>query len=137
MALTIVICSWGCLGSGLASTSVSASASASSAAASLERWLVVSARVTSEELAGGLLNLLSWPMMVLSGVFFSLDGAPAAVIWASQLFPLTHLLSAARAIMLDGAGLASAAVTTPLLVLVGCSVVFTLLGAVGFRWTQD
>ena len=99
--------------------------------------LVISARVTSEELAGGLLNLLSWPMMVLSGVFFSLDGAPSAVIWASQLFPLTHLLAAARAIMLDGAGLANASVATPLLVLAGCSVVFTALGALGFRWTQD
>lgn len=99
--------------------------------------LVISARVTSEELAGGLLNLLSWPMMVLSGVFFSLDGAPAAVQWAAQLFPLTHLLSAARAIMLDGAGLANAAVSTPLMVLLGCSVLFTLLGALGFRWTQD
>lgn len=99
--------------------------------------LVISARVTSEELAGGLLNLLSWPMMVLSGVFFSLDGAPAAVQWAAQLFPLTHLLSAARAVMLDGAGLGSASVATPLLVLVACSVVFTFLGALGFRWTQD
>lgn len=99
--------------------------------------LVVSARVTSEELAGGLLNLLSWPMMVLSGVFFSLDGAPQAVIWASRLFPLTHLLEAVRAIMLDGAGLASAAVMTPLLVLAGCSMVFTVFGALGFRWTQD
>ena len=99
--------------------------------------LVISARVTSEELAGGLLNLLSWPMMVLSGVFFSLDGTPQAVQWASQLFPLTHLLSAARAVMLDGAGLTNAAVATPLLVLVACSVVFTFLGALGFRWTQD
>ncbi len=99
--------------------------------------LVISARVTSEELAGGLLNVLSWPMMVLSGVFFSLDGAPKAVLWAAQLFPLTHLLSAARAVMLDGAGLASAAVATPLLILLGCSVLFTLLGAIGFRWTQD
>lgn len=99
--------------------------------------LVISARVTSEELAGGLLNLLSGPMMVLSGVFFSLDGAPAAVQWISQLLPLTHLLTAARAIMLDGAGLSSAAVATPLLVLSACSVVFTLLGALGFRWTQD
>ncbi len=99
--------------------------------------LVISARITSEELAGGLLNVLSWPMMALSGVFFSLDGAPAAVVWASKLFPLTHLLGAARAIMLDGADLASAAVATPLLVLVACSVLFTLLGAIGFRWTQD
>jgi len=99
--------------------------------------LLVSARVTSEELAGGLLNLLPWPMMVLSGVFFSLDGAPQLVQWISQLFPLTHLLLAARAIMLDGAGLESTAVMTPLLVLTACSVGFTVLGALGFRWTQD
>lgn len=99
--------------------------------------LVVSARVTSEELAGGLLNLLSWPMMVLSGVFFSLDGAPQAVQWASELFPLTHLLTAARAIMLDGATLASHDVWQSLLVLALCSALFTALGALGFRWTQE
>lgn len=99
--------------------------------------LMVSARVTSEELAGGLLNVLSWPMMVLSGVFFSIDGAPKAVVWASQVFPLTHLLNAARAVMLDGAGLTSTAVATPLLILVACAVAFTVLGAIGFRWTQD
>ncbi|MGH8401591.1 MAG: ABC transporter permease, partial [Gammaproteobacteria bacterium] len=34
--------------------------------------LMVSARVSSEEFAGGLLNLLTWPMMFLSGVWFSL-----------------------------------------------------------------
>lgn len=99
--------------------------------------LVVTARVTSEELAGGLLNVVSWPMMVLSGVFFSLDGAPEAVIWASKLFPLTHLLSAARAIMLDGAGLASPEVWQAFVVLLACSAVFTIAGALGFRWTQD
>lgn len=99
--------------------------------------LVVAARVTSEELAGGLLNLLSWPMMVLSGVFFAIDGAPAAVQWVAQWFPLTPMLDAARAIMLDGAGLADAAVLQPLLLLTAMSVVFTLLGAFGFKWTQD
>ena len=41
--------------------------------------LVVAARVTSEELAGGVLNMLSWPMMFLSGVWFSLEGAPKAL----------------------------------------------------------
>ena len=99
--------------------------------------LVVAARVTSEELAGGTLNLLSWPMMVLSGVFFAIDGAPPAVQWLAQWLPLTALLDAARAIMLDGAGLADAAVLKPLALLGGMSVLFTLLGALGFRWTQD
>ena len=97
--------------------------------------LIVAARVTSEEFAGGLLNVVSWPMMILSGVFYSLDGAPAAVQWAALLFPLTHLLEAARAIMLDGAGFMD--VADHLLVMGGMSVVFLLLGAFAFRWTQD
>ncbi len=97
--------------------------------------LVVSARVTSEELAGGLLNVVSWPMMVLSGVFFSTDGAPGFLQTAAELLPLTHLLTAARAVMLDGAGLA--AISYQLTVLALSAVVFLLLGAAGFRWTQD
>jgi len=99
--------------------------------------LVVAARVTSEELAGGLLNLLSWPMMVLSGVFFAIDGAPKAVQWVAQWFPLTPMLDAARAVMLDGAGLTDTTVLQPLLLLTAMSVVFTLFGAFGFKWTQD
>ncbi len=36
------------------------------------------------------------------GVWFSLEGSPEWVQWAAKIFPLTHLLDAARAIMLDG-----------------------------------
>lgn len=97
--------------------------------------LIVSARVTSEELAGGILNLLSWPMMVLSGVFFSLDGAPRAIQLAAQAFPLTHILEAARAIMLEGATLAD--VGGHVAALAGMSVLFLAAGAALFRWTQD
>ena len=35
---------------------------------------VVAARIRSEELAEGILNLLTWPMMLFSGVWFSLEG---------------------------------------------------------------
>lgn len=97
--------------------------------------LVVSARTGSEELAGGLLNLISWPMMVLSGVFFSLDGAPRALQVAADFFPLTHMLNAARAVMLDGAGLSE--LVYPLGVLAAITVVSLTLGALLFRWTQD
>lgn len=99
--------------------------------------LLVAARVTSEEFAGGLLNLVSWPMMVLSGVFFSIDGAPAFVQWLAQWLPLTPMLEAARAIMLDGAGLLEPSVLQPLLQLSAMALLFTLLGALGFKWTQD
>jgi ABC-type multidrug transport system permease subunit len=97
--------------------------------------LLVSARIASEELSGGLLNLISWPMLVLSGVFFSLDGAPALVQAAASLFPLTHMLEAARAVMLDGAGLVD--IAQPLLVLSAMTALFLALGASTFRWTQE
>ena len=97
--------------------------------------LVVAARVSSEELAGGLLNLLTWPMMVLSGVWFSMEGTNPVMQWLSQLSPLTHMLTAARAIMLDGAGLAD--ISVHLLVLAGMSVVFLVIGAATFKWTAE
>jgi ABC-type multidrug transport system permease subunit len=97
--------------------------------------LVVSARVTSEELAGGLLNLINWPMMMLSGVWFSLEGAPEAVRMAANIFPLTHVLNSARAVMLDGATLLD--VGPSLLALTAISIVFFAIGAKIFRWSQD
>lgn len=97
--------------------------------------LVVAARVSSEELAGGLLNLLTWPMMVLSGVWFSMEGTNPIMQWLSQLSPLTHMLTAARAIMLDGAGFAD--ISGQLLILVGMSLVFLLIGAATFKWTAE
>jgi ABC-type multidrug transport system permease subunit len=94
--------------------------------------LVVAARVDSEELAGGMLNLLIWPMMLVSGVWFSLEGGHPLLRQVAQLSPLTHLLEAARAVMLDGAGLAR--IGHNLLVLLGMSVVFLGIGARAFRW---
>lgn len=97
--------------------------------------LLVASRVRSEELSDGLLNLLTWPMMLLSGVWFSMEGTNPIMQWLSQLSPLTHTLTAARAIMLDGATLWQ--VAPHLLVLIVMSVVFLAIGALGFRWTTD
>jgi ABC transporter DrrB family efflux protein len=94
--------------------------------------LTIAARFSSEELVGGLLNLLTWPMMLLSGIWFSLEGSPRWVQWVAHVFPLTHLLDAARAVMLDGAGLAQ--VAPNLLYLAGTTLVFLAFGAWSFRW---
>lgn len=67
--------------------------------------MLVAARFQSEELAGGLLNLLSWPMMFLSGVWFSLEGAHPFVQSLAQVFPLTHMIHGLRSIMTEGATL--------------------------------
>jgi len=94
--------------------------------------LMVAARVRSEELAGGLLNVLSWPMMFLSEVWFSLEGAHPLMRQLAEIFPLTHVTSAARAIMLDGAGLWD--ITPQLATLALMSLVFLVLGSRLFRW---
>lgn len=97
--------------------------------------LLIAARVTSEELAGGLLNMISWPMMILSGVWFSLEGAGPAVQAVAKVFPLTHVLDSARAVMLDGASLVDIAPSMIMLTLL--SLAFLALGARYFRWGSD
>ena len=45
--------------------------------------LVLASRGTSEEFTTGILNFISWPMMFLSEVWFSLEGAPDWVMSGS------------------------------------------------------
>ena len=94
--------------------------------------LLIASRTASEEFAGGILNVVSWPMMFLSGVWFSLEGVHPWVQKLSLLFPLTHVTSAARAIMIDGAGLAQ--LSSQITVLLGMSALFLVLGALTFKW---
>jgi ABC-2 type transport system permease protein len=94
--------------------------------------LLVSARLSSEELAGGILNLITWPMMLLSGVWFSLEGTNPLVQQIAKFLPLTHIVDAARAIMTEGAGLAAIA---PQLTILGImAAIFLLIGSFIFRW---
>jgi ABC-2 type transport system permease protein len=97
--------------------------------------LTVAARFSSEELVGGMLNLLTWPMMLLSGIWFSLEGSPRWVQWLAHVFPLTHVLDAARAVMLDGAGIAQ--IAPNLLFLALTALAFLAFGAWSFRWRID
>jgi ABC-type multidrug transport system permease subunit len=94
--------------------------------------LLVSARLKSEELAGGILNLLTWPMMLLSGVWFSLEGTNPVVQKIAQFLPLTHLVDGARAIMTEGAGLAD--IAPHLAVLALMTAIFLSIGSFIFRW---
>lgn len=94
--------------------------------------LVFASRMRSEEMAGGLLNLVTFPMLALSGVFFSLEGSPPVLKTISWAFPLTHFTEASRKIMIDGAGLAQ--IAPHLVVLVGLTLVFLLAASVLFKW---
>jgi len=94
--------------------------------------LLIAARTASEEFAGGILNLISWPMMFLSGVWFSLEGIHPWFQKLALIFPLTHLISGARAIMLDGAGFLE--ILPYLVSLTIMSLVLLAIGALTFRW---
>jgi ABC transporter DrrB family efflux protein len=60
---------------------------------------------TSEGYAA-LSNLVFFPLMLLSGVYFTLDAAPAWLQHAVAVMPLAPFLRALRAVFNDGAGLA-------------------------------
>jgi ABC-type multidrug transport system permease subunit len=96
--------------------------------------LILAARGTSEEFTTGVLNFISWPMMFLSEVWFSLEGAPAWVQAGAKIFPLTHILTAVRRIMNDGATLMAVGFEIGLLALM--TLIFLAVAAALFSWTR-
>ena len=57
----------------------------------------------SEDQVAPLANIISVPMMVLSGVFFSRGSLPAFLRTVTDVFPLTFLADGMRAVVIDGA----------------------------------
>lgn len=94
--------------------------------------LLIAARISSEELANGLLNLATWPMMLLSEVWFSMGDAAPWLRRIADALPLTHMTRSARAIMLDDAGFSD--VLPSLLYLGSITVALLIAGALLFRW---
>ena len=94
--------------------------------------LLVASRTANEELAGGLLNIASWPMLLMSEVWFSLDEAPRWMQELANLLPLTHVVKATRAVMIEGATLAE--VNGHLVWLVVMTAVCLALSSFLFRW---
>jgi ABC-2 type transport system permease protein len=86
----------------------------------------------NEDQAAPVANLVSLPMMFLSGVFFPRDAMPDFLASITQFMPLTYVNEALRAIVNEGAGLLSLG---PQLLGMGVWVVITFVLAVRmFRW---
>jgi len=96
--------------------------------------LVVAARGISEEFASGVINFIGWPMMFLSEVWFSLEGAPRWLKLMADALPLTHMLRAVRSIMNDGAGLME--VWPELGILAAMTLAFLVIGSWMFSWNK-
>jgi ABC-2 type transport system permease protein len=95
--------------------------------------LLTASRAQKLETISGLINLVMMPMWIFSGVFFSYERFPNAVLPLIRLLPLTALNDALRATILEG---------TPLLAQPGRLAVLLVWGGISFvlavrwfRWT--
>jgi len=96
--------------------------------------LLVACRTANEELASGLLNVATWPMLLLSEVWFSLDDAPEWMQSLSDLLPLSHIVKAFREVMIEGASLTD--VSDHLLAITALAAIALFIAARFFKWSD-
>ena len=94
-------------------------------------FLMSSISRTTEE-AAGLSNLITFPMLFLSGVFFDTDNAPEWLKPITKVMPLHYLVEALRQPMTFGKGLS--AIWVDLLVLAATFVIAVVLAVRFFKW---
>lgn len=94
--------------------------------------LLIASRARTVEGVSGLMNLVMLPMWIFSGVFFSASRFPDALQPFIQALPLTAVIDALRATMLEGAGWARLA---PEIAIVAAWLLGSFVLAVRlFRW---
>jgi len=94
--------------------------------------LLVASRARTIEGVSGLMNLVMLPMWILSGTFFSYSRFPDAMIPFVKALPLTALNDALRAVMIDGAALAT--LSDPLAIVIAWGTVSFVIALRIFRW---
>ncbi|HVV51452.1 MAG TPA: ABC transporter permease, partial [Polyangia bacterium] len=94
--------------------------------------LLCAARAQNSETANGLINLVTLPMMVFSGVFFSSSRFPSVLQPAIRLLPLSAFNEALRHVVNDGASIFTQGV--PIGILVAWTLVTSVLAVRLFRW---
>jgi len=88
--------------------------------------------IPNVESAPAYVNAVFLPVIVISGVFYDADRAPAWLHDLGQALPLTHLIDGLSGAMVHHEGLADH--VTGLLVLAGWAVVGVVLAVRGFSW---
>jgi ABC-type multidrug transport system permease subunit len=116
-------------GSYLALVTVAVAGSASFAAIAI----AAACRAQNTETVSGLMNLITLPMFITSGVFFAYSNFPDALQPVIRALPLTAMCDGMRAVMIDGAGLLGVLPSLGVLALWG--VPAFVLGLRYFRWS--
>jgi ABC-2 type transport system permease protein len=94
--------------------------------------IMVASRTGKTEVANGLVNAVTLPMMILSGVFFNYHNFPDWAVPVIQVLPLTMLADAIRSIFIEAAGIAD--VFIPIIILLGTGLVTFVTGLKMFKW---
>jgi ABC-2 type transport system permease protein len=94
--------------------------------------ILISARAMNATIANGLINAVSLPMTLASGVFFSYQGFPDWLIVIIQKLPLTMLADGFREVFNEGATLAD--VSYKLLVLTLIGTISFIIGLKIYKW---
>lgn len=94
--------------------------------------ILTSTRTGNPEVGNGLINAISTPMIVLSGIFFSYHHFPDWAIGFIKILPLTLLADGIRSIFIEGAGLPE--IIVPFLTLMVTGVICFYIGLRFFRW---
>jgi ABC-2 type transport system permease protein len=92
----------------------------------------VSSHTSNTEVGNGLINFVVFPMMVLSGIFFSYQNFPDWSLPVIKNLPLTMLTDGIRSIFNEGAGYHE--VTIPILILLAIGTLFFSVGLKIFKW---
>jgi ABC-2 type transport system permease protein len=94
--------------------------------------VLVSSHTSNTEVGNGLINFVVFPMMILSGIFFSYQNFPDWSLPVIKNLPLTMLTDGVRSIFNEGAGYHEVAI--PILILVSIGVIFFTAGLKIFKW---
>lgn len=92
----------------------------------------VSSHTSNTEVGNGLINFVVFPMMVLSGIFFSYQNFPDWSIPVIKNLPLTMLTDGIRSIFNEGAGFHE--VTMSIIILLAIGTLFFTAGLKIFKW---
>jgi ABC-2 type transport system permease protein len=94
--------------------------------------VLASSHTSNTEVGNGLINLVVFPMMVLSGIFFSYQNFPDWSLPVIKNLPLTILTDGIRSIFNEGAGYHE--VIVPILILTATGTLFFAFGLRIFKW---
>jgi ABC-2 type transport system permease protein len=94
--------------------------------------VLISCRTSNSNIGNGLINFVSMPMMILSGIFFSYHNFPDFVVPFIQKLPLTVLADSIRGIFIEGSGVKD--ILPEFIALSAIGLLLSYIGLRVFKW---